>query len=461
MTKNHIPAAAVDQMLRINAELLALGALDAPTAADESRAVALAAEFSRVARESGADREAHRSQLVNGTVEAGTPHGTYSGDVARESGDGHRVLDALVRSGNLPDAPAEAVAGLLDHGHSYGRRDASAYVRAAGAPEYLSAFTKLFSGPMGAHTWTPAEREAFGAAEYYRAMSVGSDSAGGYLVPLSLDPAIMITNGGVSSVLRQTARVVTTLTDSWSGATSAGASADFLPEAAEVGDNSPTIAQPVIPTHRLSSFVPYSMEIGMDAVNFVPEMTKLLVDAAVNKETEKFVTGTGSGEPEGIITGLAGGSSVVTGTGEAFTLNQVYALQNALPPRFSLNASWMGNVGTLNSISAFETANGARSFPFVDATPSTLLRKPVYELSPMDGVINPAATEANHVLLYGDFAQGYVIVDRLGSTIEGIDNLFGPNGRPTGQRGLVLWARVGAKVVNPNAFRVLNVPTTA
>ena len=36
-----------------------------------------------------------------------------------------------------------------------------------------------------------------------------------------------------------------------------------------------------------------------------------------------------------------------------------------------------------------------------------------------------------------------------------------PNGRPTGQRGLLLHVRTGSDVVVPNAFRVLSVPTTA
>jgi hypothetical protein len=90
-----------------------------------------------------------------------------------------------------------------------------------------------------------------------------------------------------------------------------------------------------------------------------------------------------------------------------------------------------------------------------------LLSRSVYENSNMDGSLNPAATENNYVLLYGDFAAGMVIVDRIGSTLELVPHLFGSNRRPTGQRGALLWFRTGSDVVIPNAFRPLSIPTTA
>jgi len=34
-------------------------------------------------------------------------------------------------------------------------------------------------------------------------------------------------------------------------------------------------------------------------------------------------------------------------------------------------------------------------------------------------------------------------------------------GRPTGQRGVLMWFRTGSDSVNDNAFRLLNVATTA
>ena len=64
----------------------------------------------------------------------------------------------------------------------------------------------------------------------------------------------------------------------------------------------------------------------------------------------------------------------------------------------------------------------------------------------MDGSIYAAATENNYVLCYGD-CSNFVIVDRMGTTIEPIPNLVGTNRRPTGQRGALLWFRTGSDAV--------------
>lgn len=63
--------------------------------------------------------------------------------------------------------------------------------------------------------------------------------------------------------------------------------------------------------------------------------------------------------------------------------------------------------------------------------------------------------------MYGSFANGFVIVERLGATTELINNLFGENHRPTGQCGVFLWARTGSAVVVPQGLKVLSIPTSA
>jgi HK97 family phage major capsid protein len=55
-------------------------------------------------------------------------------------------------------------------------------------------------------------------------------------------------------------------------------------------------------------------------------------------------------------------------------------------------------------------------------------------------------------MIYGDFSR-YLIVDRVGLTVETIPHLFGASQRPTGQRGLYAYWRNGAKVLDANAFR--------
>jgi HK97 family phage major capsid protein len=55
--------------------------------------------------------------------------------------------------------------------------------------------------------------------------------------------------------------------------------------------------------------------------------------------------------------------------------------------------------------------------------------------------------------LVGDFFSGFYIADRIGMSIEIVQNLFGANRRPTAERGLLAYWRTGSKVVVPEALR--------
>ncbi len=88
-----------------------------------------------------------------------------------------------------------------------------------------------------------------------------------------------------------------------------------------------------------------------------------------------------------------------------------------------------------------------------DGIPS-LLGRPVVESSSMDGTYGSGD---NYNLVVGDFSN-YVIYERIGMTVEYVPHLFATgNNRPSGQRGIYAYWRVGADSVNDNAFRILNV----
>jgi HK97 family phage major capsid protein len=113
---------------------------------------------------------------------------------------------------------------------------------------------------------------------------------------------------------------------------SAGASAEWVAEAAEVADGGSTLAQPSVVPYKYDCFVPYSVEVGEDALNFEGEITRVMADAVDQLQATAFTTGSGSGQPTGIITALTATASVVTGT--TATSAEVVSVQNALPPRF-------------------------------------------------------------------------------------------------------------------------------
>lgn len=447
------------RMSEIHAQLTALDRAGDWTTAQRSLFDSLNAEINKLddTRARAVIREAAKDPARR--EEVGIDTGTIQRPTEdRAGGQARRTIDTAARSGLLPDHAAQRATALVEHGSLYARREAAAWVNATGDPEYLGAFAKLVADPDRGHLlWSGRERAAFASVQEYRAASL-TDAAGGYMVPFTLDPAVILTSAGSINPLRRIARVVQTATDTWNGVSSAGVTASWDAEAAEVSDDAPTVAGPSIPVHKGAAFVPYSIEVGMDALRFVEEISRLLLDGADVLQLAAFTTGTGTGQPTGIITALAGTASEINGGGtEALAVGDPLLLQNALPPRFQGNAQWCANIAILNTIGAFETTNGALRFP--EVADGQLLRKPLHELSDMDGSINAVVTANNYVLLYGDF-RNFVIADRIGTTIEPIAHLFGASGRPTGQRGLYLYFRTGSDSVNDNAFRLLDVPTT-
>ena len=351
-----------------------------------------------------------------------------------------RAIEVARFSGNREDAQAQAER-LLDEVDG---REANLAKRmlVTGSPLYERAFGKLME----------AQNPAALSPEEQRALSVGTDSAGGYAVPFALDPTVILTNDGSINPLRQIARVAQITTKTWQGVTSAGITVSRSAEAAEATDDSPTFAQPEVTPTRVLGFVPFSMELDQDWSVLRSEITRLLADAKDIEEAASFVTGDGQGNnPAGVVATLAAASEVDEATGGTFADVDVYKLEEELAPRFRARASFLANKSVYNTIRQFADADGHDLWERIGAgQPAQLLGYNAYEASEMD---SPGTTD-NRYLLFGDFSQ-FLIVDRIGMSVELMPHLVGANRRPTGQRGIFAMWRNSSKVLVDNAFRVL------
>lgn len=324
-------------------------------------------------------------------------------------------------------------------------------------PHYRSAFQKVAAS--SSPVFTPEESRAIEQVQLIkRAMSIGVDASGGFAVPVLIDPTIILTAQGSENDILRLARVETITNDTWRGLSSAGVTWSFKQEAAAATDNSPTVAQPSVPTHRADGFIPFSIEIGMDWPGFAEQMSGLLSEGYDELLAEKLTSGSGSDEPDGLVAALdatTNPANIELATSGVIAASDIYGMWNALPQKYRRRAStaWLSSTDVQNTIRQLGTTDPNFT---VDITQEAIPRLFGREY-PMNDFMqdDPTGTGTQPLLVVGDF-QGYLVAQRAGMTVEFIPMLFDvTNNRPTGQRGWFAWARVGADVINPAAFRLL------
>ena len=225
----------------------------------------------------------------------------------------------------------------------------------------------------------------------------------------------------------------------------------YATEALEASDNSPTLADDTLKTVRAQAFAPVSLELFEDWAQILDELGKLILGARDDLEAVKFVTGTGTNEPEGLLTG-ATNISVVGATFDVAA--DLYLAENNLSPRFRENAVWFGNRQQYQLIRQFvQPQSSAPIIDHVPGGPTEVIGYTAHEASGMTAAI----TTGSKLLVLFDPSY-YVIVDRVGVDLEVTTPLFDvTNQRPTGSRGILgLW-RNTAKLLDPAAARVLQV----
>ena len=321
---------------------------------------------------------------------------------------------------------------------------------------YRSAWMKLVTDPHP--ILSDDERHAVLAYNEYRAMSEGTTTAGGFGIPVFIDPSIILTAQGSGNPFLTLARQVTVNTNIWKGVSSAGVSWQFQSEGVAVTDASPTLAQPSVQVYMARGFIPYSIEVGEDYPNFAGEMATLLASGYDELLVDKFTRGSGTGEPFGIVTALSANTNVRVRVATSGALNSgdPYTVWKALPQRFRRNASWLMNVGVNNAIRQLGTANVFHAF--TENLPAEwadmLFGKTTYE-SPYMNDVTSSTSATTELAVVGDFSN-YVIARRGGMSVELVPQIFDvTNNRPTGQRGWFAYARIGGNSVNDLGFRLL------
>ena len=265
--------------------------------------------------------------------------------------------------------------------------------------------------------------------EEIKALSVGSDPDGGFAVPPDMNGRIVSLIRETSPV-RQVANVVTIGSDALEGISDLNqATSGWIGETQDRDEtDTPQIGAWRIPVHEQYAEPAATQKLLDDAMFDVEAyLSGKIADRLSRMENTAFITGNGIMKPRGFLTYPAGVPSsssfsvieqVAAGASGAFPssnpgdalINLVYALKAAYRDK----AVFMMTRNTLGAVRKLKDTDGRYLWQpdFQQRQGGTLLGFKVVEAQDM-----PELAANSLSIAFGDFSQGYQIVDRLGIRI--------------------------------------------
>lgn len=297
-----------------------------------------------------------------------------------------------------------------------------------------------------------------------KALNVTTDADGGFAVPEEIDRAIQQTLLDISPV-RAVATVRQISTSDYKKLVSRrGAASGWVDEDdGRSATNTPVLAQ-VTPFMGEIYANPQATQTMLDDVFFDAEgwLAGEIADEFSYQEGVAFITGNGTKKPKGFLaytTAATADSSrafgtiqhILSGADGAFVAapnggNCLIDTVHALKAGHRAGAVWMANTLTVAALRKLKDSDGAYMWrPGLEAgAPSNLLGYPIIEAAGMPDIATDSLSIA-----FGNFAAGYLIVDRVG-----IRTLRDPySNKP--YVGFYTTKRVGGAVVDSEAIKVV------
>lgn len=257
-----------------------------------------------------------------------------------------------------------------------------------------------------------------------KALSVGSDPDGGYVAPPELDRMIESRLRQVSP-MRQIASVRTTGANVFKKPISiTAAGTGWVAETgARPQTTTPTLALLEFPAEEIYANLAATQTLLDDSfVNLEEWIASEVEDAFAGQERAAFVTGDGVDKPRGFLnytlvpdashawgqigyvaTGVDGGFAATNPADKLIDL--VYTPKT----QFRQNARFVMNRKTISAVRKLKDGDGHYIWEPNETGGATLLGYPITEIEDMPDI----ATDA-FAIAFGDFARGYLIVDRAG-----------------------------------------------
>lgn len=281
------------------------------------------------------------------------------------------------------------------------------------------------------------------------ALQIGQDSEGGFLVPDEYEQQL-IQALEEANVMRRLCHVInTSYGDRKIPVVASHGSAAWMDEESAFQESDDTFTQVSLSAYKLGTMLKVSDELLHDSYfdleAYVAGEFARRIGAA---EEAAFLTGNGSSKPTGLLNSAGGASVGVTAASPtAITMDEVIDLYHSLKSAYRSNSTFVVNDATVKAIRKLKDGQGQYLWqPSVTAgKPDTILNRPVITSQYM-----PTAAAGEKTILFGDFSY-YWIADRQGRTFKRLNELYAANG----QVGFLAWQRLDAKLILPEAVKVL------
>jgi len=282
-----------------------------------------------------------------------------------------------------------------------------------------------------------------------RDILAGTTGDGEELIPASLFGQLYVQmREGATSMFSLARDVVTSSGEAMTFPTvTSFSSAAIIAEAGSVGESDPQFGTVVLNSYKYGLSIQVSSEFTAD--NAVPGAVPWILDQAADGMRRgvgaHLITGTGSGQPNGVDNGS---NAYVLGGVVAPTASELVSIQHDIASPYRQNAVWLFNDATVADLRILADADGRYLWnPSMQAgAASTLLGAPVYT----DNSLATIGANAK-IGIYGDLKAGYLV-----RTVGGIRADVSPDF--SFLNDLVTWRfimRADGDIVDNNAFTVI------
>jgi len=284
-----------------------------------------------------------------------------------------------------------------------------------------------------------------------RALGATPDTAGGYLVPEDFARRIAEQLRYYANMY-EVAQVIRTDSGNplpWPVDQDAGTEGEIVPENGQTSEGDPAFAQAVLGAHLFSSkLVRVSLQLLQDSgVDLEAHLSRKLGERIGRAQARMFTTGTGTGEPEGVLTAAQQGKVGASGQTTSVTYDDLVDLIHSVDAAYRRSPScrFMFHDTTLAALKKLKDNDGRPIW-----LPGVAVREPDTILG-FRYVINnymPEMAANAKSILFGDFSQ-YIIREVRAYSLIVLRERFAEYF----QVGFVGYARADGRLLQPEAVK--------